>query len=140
MLRMQPKTHYQAWGYGEPTPKTVRNLLNNSTVFGIYLGDDKLIGIVGFTYKGRYFPPRMNKESYAGQYWVHYLVDKEYNGRGLASSALKKLLDIIRSETPITRVYAGIYSNNLASIRVIEKLGFRFREERARVRVYEKSI
>lgn len=134
-FKTQPHDHYQAWGYGEPTMKSVTSLLSRNAVFAILLNGTQVVGITGFTYKGRYFI-----QMYNGQFWVHYIIDKEYNGRGIATIALAKLLDIIRDETNIERVYAGIFSYNPASIKVVKKLGFVKREERAQTQVFEKRI
>ncbi len=135
LLRHQPREYYQAWSYGEPSEKSVRTLLSCDSVFGILLYGEQLVGIIGFAYKGRYFIPLYN-----GQYWIHYLVDKEYAGRGIVSIAITKLLKIIRDETDIRRIYAGIYSKNLTGLHVVKKFGFIKREEKAQVQVFEKII
>lgn len=134
LLHSQPKPHYQSWGYGEPTMQSVRNLLSSNSVFGIYL-EGNLVGIVGFVYKGRYFIPL-----YSGQYWVQYLIDSDYCGRGIATIALANLLDYIKSTTRISRIYAGIKSDNLASLALIKKFGFVKRDTRSGVDVFEKVL
>ena len=135
LLRHQPHAYYQGWGSREPTLKSVREVLGSNAVFGIMLHKTQLVGIIGFVYKGTYFI-----RLYNGQYWVHYIVDKEQSGRGIATIALAKLLDVIREETNIKRVYAGIFSYNPSSIAVVKKLGFIKREERAQTEVFEKIL
>lgn len=134
LLNRQPRRYYQAWGYSEPTMTSVASLLASSPVYGVML-DDKFVGIIGLTYKSRYFI-----QKYSGQFWIHYLVDKEHSGRGIATQAVSQFLDIIRTTTPITRVYAGIYSDNQASIHLIQKFGFVERENRAQTQVFEKKF
>lgn len=134
LLNRQPRRYYQAWGYSEPTMTSVASLLASSPVYAVML-DGEFVGIIGLTYKSRYFI-----QKYSGQFWIHYLVDKEHSGRGIATQAIGKFLDIVRTETPITRIYAGIYSDNQASIHLIQKFGFVELENKAKTQVFEKRI
>jgi RimJ/RimL family protein N-acetyltransferase len=134
MLKRQPREHYQAWGYGEPSLKSVRELLSSNSVFAVLLKGD-LVGIIGFTYKSRYFI-----QLYSGQYWIHYLVDKAYGGRGIATVAMQKFLKWLREETELTRIYAGIFTYNPTSIHVVKKFGFVKRDQRGDTLVFEKII
>lgn len=133
-FRAQPRKYYQAWGYGEPTPKSVNELLNASPVYGIFLNDQELVGIIGVVYKGKYFI-----QKYSGQYWIHYMVDHRHSGRGIASIAIAKYLEILKN-SPLTRIYAGIYSTNPAAIHLTQKMGFKKLEERAETEVFEKRL
>lgn len=137
LLKNQPKEHYQGWGLGIPEMKKVAEMLRDNSVFGIMFGhEEQLVGIIGFHYKPKYFI-----QLYNGQYWVHYLIDKKFNGQGVATIALGLFLDYIREFVPsITRIYAGIYLTNLASIRVVEKHGFIPRHKRGDTQVYEKRL
>jgi RimJ/RimL family protein N-acetyltransferase len=56
-----------------------------------------------------------------GQLEVTYWVDRAYWGKGVASAALELLL----AATPDRPVYARAASDNLGSLRVLEKAGFR---------------
>jgi RimJ/RimL family protein N-acetyltransferase len=56
-----------------------------------------------------------------GRLEVTYWVDRAHWGKGIASAALRILLD----ETAERPVYARAASDNLGSLRVLEKAGFR---------------
>jgi RimJ/RimL family protein N-acetyltransferase len=57
----------------------------------------------------------------SGEREVSYWLGKEYWGRGIATHALTELLDLIE-ERPL---YARAAKDNIASLRVLEKCGFR---------------
>lgn len=136
LLRHQPIAHYQSWATGgEVSLRAVRDLLGSNPVFGIILNDKQLVGLIGFKYKANYFIPLFN-----GQMWLHYIVDKAYNGRGIATAAIKKFFKLICEETQIRRIYAGIYSDNPTSQHVVKKFGFVRQGGKADVEVFEKRI
>ncbi|HET7378763.1 MAG TPA: GNAT family N-acetyltransferase [Gaiellales bacterium] len=56
-----------------------------------------------------------------GQVEVTYWVDRAYWGKGVATAALRLLL----AGTPDRPVYARAASDNVASLRVLDKAGFR---------------
>ncbi|MGW2422423.1 GNAT family N-acetyltransferase [Streptomyces sp. NPDC001709] len=64
-----------------------------------------------------------------GEREVTYWIDRAYWGRGVATAALRALL----AEVPERPLYARAAADNTASLRVLEKCGFR---ERARARGY----
>ncbi len=53
---------------------------------------------------------------------VTYWIGKEYWGKGLATKALSRFLVLFVTERPI---YARVAHDNIASIRVLEKCGFK---------------
>ncbi|MEU5895346.1 MULTISPECIES: GNAT family N-acetyltransferase [Streptomyces] len=57
-----------------------------------------------------------------GEREVTYWIDRAYWGRGLATAALRGLLELERDRP----LYARAAADNAASIRVLEKCGFRF--------------
>ncbi|MGW3207454.1 GNAT family N-acetyltransferase [Streptomyces sp. NPDC001135] len=65
----------------------------------------------------------------AGEREVTYWIDRAYWGRGVATAALRGLL----AEVPERPLYARAAADNAASLRVLEKCGFR---ETARARGY----
>ncbi|MEV5143288.1 GNAT family N-acetyltransferase [Streptomyces sp. NPDC052727] len=65
----------------------------------------------------------------AGEREVTYWIDRAYWGRGVATAALRALL----AEVPERPLYARAAADNRASLRVLEKCGFR---EAARVQGY----
>lgn len=65
---------------------------------------------------------------------VEYAVGEAFQGKGYASEALAALLDWAEKTLPLHRsVYYGLaHSDNLASRRVLEKVGFSFVKEELR--------
>jgi RimJ/RimL family protein N-acetyltransferase len=60
-----------------------------------------------------------------GEPEVSYWIGKEYWGQGIATKALSKFLDYIKARP----LYARVAKDNIASIRVLEKCGFRITSE-----------
>jgi RimJ/RimL family protein N-acetyltransferase len=56
---------------------------------------------------------------------VGYWLGEQYWGQGIASKALNLLTEDIFSNTEIVRLSAWVFSPNLASMRVLEKSGFK---------------
>jgi len=54
-----------------------------------------------------------------------YLVDPAYAGRGIATAVARELLDTAFGDLGLRRVTAGCFADNVASWRVMEKLGMR---------------
>lgn len=57
---------------------------------------------------------------------IGYFVGEEFWGRGIATEALKQMIDYGFSELKLRRISAGIMDYNKASARVLEKVGFQF--------------
>lgn len=55
---------------------------------------------------------------------VGYWVDQAWTGRGVATAALEEVCRIARDEVGLHRVEAGTRVDNLASQRVLAKVGF----------------
>lgn len=55
---------------------------------------------------------------------IGYQVAETYHGRGIMTGALRLLLDRIFRETSLRRIMAYVHDENIASCRVLEKLGF----------------
>jgi RimJ/RimL family protein N-acetyltransferase len=56
-----------------------------------------------------------------GHHLVGYWLGREYWGRGIATSALRLFLD----KLPVRPLHARVATSNVASLRVLEKCGFR---------------
>ena len=84
--------------------------------FGVYL-DDLLVG-------------RVSLDNVVRGAWQNatlgYFVDHEHNGRGIATEAVRRVNNYGFSEASLHRVQAGVMPRNVRSIRVLEKVGFRF--------------
>jgi [ribosomal protein S5]-alanine N-acetyltransferase len=85
--------------------------------FGIFLADgDELVGRIQLSGISR--GPFQN--AYLG-----YFVSERHNGRGYATEAVRQAVHAAFGELGLHRVQAGVIPRNLASIRVLEKAGFR---------------
>ncbi|GGG72640.1 GNAT family N-acetyltransferase [Paenibacillus radicis (ex Gao et al. 2016)] len=90
---------------------------DQSYTFGIFLqATDELIGRIALTGIAR--GPFQN--AYLG-----YFVDRQHNGKGYATAAVSLCVEKAFSELGLHRVQAGVMPRNTASIRVLEKAGFR---------------
>ena len=68
-----------------------------------------------------------------------YWVAEPYWGRGIATEAVRALVEYGFKNIPLDRIYASAYANNLASVRVLEKCGFQF-EGRMRKNVIKDGV
>lgn len=57
--------------------------------------------------------------------WVGYWVDSELTGRGVATGAVALAVDHAFGPVGLHRIEATVQPDNLASLRVLDKLGFR---------------
>lgn len=56
--------------------------------------------------------------------WIGYFLDKEYNGRGYMTEAVKLVVDYAFQELDFHRIEAGVMPHNKGSIKVLLKAGF----------------
>ncbi|PLX11139.1 MAG: GNAT family N-acetyltransferase [Marinilabiliales bacterium] len=90
------------------------NNSNPQTVFAIlYEGD--LCGAIGIF---------KMEDVYRKSAEIGYWIAEPYWGKGIASESVSRIVEFGFKELDIVRIYAGIFSNNTASQRVIEKNGF----------------
>jgi ribosomal-protein-alanine N-acetyltransferase len=86
--------------------------------------DDKFIGIAGYW--------RMQLEHQRAE--IGYMLDLSYHGRGLATEAVAALVNYGFTVMKLHKIEADIDPDNLASARLLERLGFQkeayFRENR----------
>ncbi|MGN6430014.1 MAG: GNAT family N-acetyltransferase [Gaiellaceae bacterium] len=84
---------------------------------GIFLADgDELVGRIQLSGISR--GPFEN--AYLG-----YFVSERHNGRGYATEAVRQAVDAAFGELGLHRVQAAVMPRNVASVRVLEKAGFR---------------
>lgn len=57
---------------------------------------------------------------------IGYWLSEKYWGKGIMSEAVKELVDFSFIQTHFLRLFATIFHNNIASMRVLEKCGFKF--------------
>lgn len=90
---------------------------DQSYIYGIFLKEtEEVIGRIALTGIAR--GPFQN--AYMG-----YYIDQQHNGKGYATAAVSLCLNKAFKEIGLHRVEAGVLPRNLASIRVLEKAGFR---------------
>jgi len=112
---------------GIPYPYTIENaqeFINrtlcapkNSIYSWAVLVDNKVIGSVGVSRKDNIH----YKTAELG-----YYIAEEYWGYGIMTKVIKEVCDYIFNETDIIRLFAEPFAYNLASCRVLEKVGFEF--------------
>jgi ribosomal-protein-alanine N-acetyltransferase len=89
----------------------------NFADFGIFLTDgDELVGRIQLSGISR--GPFQN--AYLG-----FFVSERHNGRGYATEAVRRAVEAAFGELGLHRVQAAVIPRNVASIRVLEKAGFR---------------
>ncbi|MCK6690586.1 MAG: GNAT family N-acetyltransferase [Thermoanaerobaculia bacterium] len=85
------------------------------TVFAITV-DDRVIGGIGLH-------PQHDIQRYNAE--MGYWLAEPYWGKGIATRAVKQMIDFGFQNLEINRIFARPYGSNLASQRVLEKAGFR---------------
>jgi len=65
-----------------------------------------------------------NKDVYRHSLEIGYWIGEPFWGKGFATKALKMVTDYAFTLPEIKRIYAGVFSTNPASARVLEKVGF----------------
>lgn len=56
--------------------------------------------------------------------YVGYWLSEEHWGKGIMTASLRRLVDIVFTETELLRLFAGTFAPNLNSQKVLEKNGF----------------
>ncbi|MBS1667574.1 MAG: GNAT family N-acetyltransferase [Bacteroidetes bacterium] len=79
------------------------------------IADGQLVGAIGFIIKENVY--RKNVE-------IGYWIGEPFWNQGIASEAIRLLVDHIFLHFDIVRVYAEVFSNNPASMKALEKNGF----------------
>lgn len=64
------------------------------------------------------------RDVYRGTAEIGYWLAEEYWGRGIATDAVRALVPVAFEKFPVIRLQAGIFADNPASMRVLEKCGF----------------
>src|SRR5437762_12425487 len=77
--------------------------------------DGNLAGSIGFTIKEDVY--RKNAE-------IGYFIGEEYWGKGIATEAIRQMVDYIQKKIDVIRIYAEVFDYNKPSMKVLEKNGF----------------
>lgn len=79
--------------------------------------------VVGFAMYGSFGP---NKDT-----WIdRIIIDKDYQGLGLGSEAMRQLIEIVSKRYGITVIYLSIVEGNEAAAHVYNRLGFEYINEK----------
>ena len=85
-------------------------------VYGIFLNSGELVGVISLT-------PGRDINRYSAE--VGYFVGEQYWNRGYATEALRLVGNFAQFKHGLKRLYATVFDSNLASMRVLEKAGFK---------------
>lgn len=104
-------------------PRHAKEFIKNAVkdkeneLFGIEIKETKeLIGVIKID-KGY---AEKHKEVKIG-FWI----GKEYHGKGIMTEVLFAMLDYIFRDLGMNRVYCDIFENNIGSLKLVRKLGFK---------------
>lgn len=61
------------------------------------------------------------------EYWIYrMMIDEKFQSKGYGRSALKLLLDRIKSDETHNKIFLGVHKESTAGVRLYESFGFRF--------------
>ena len=89
---------------------------NETFAFAIMV-DNMVIGSIGIFRQGNIH--RQTAE-------LGYYIAEEYWGKGIMTEAVKQICEYIFAKSDIIRIYAEPFAYNIASCRVLEKVGFQY--------------
>ena len=89
---------------------------NETFAFAITV-DDKVVGSIGIFRQGNIH--RQTAE-------LGYYIAEEYWGKGIMTEAVKQICEYVFANSDIIRIYAEPFAYNIASCRVLEKVGFQY--------------
>lgn len=85
-------------------------------VYGMFLYSGELVGVISLT-------PGLDVNRYSAE--VGYFVGEQYWNRGYATEALRLVGNFAQFRHGLKRLYATVFDFNLASMRVLEKAGYK---------------
>ncbi len=95
----------------------IENIANNSPnyIFGIFY-EGKYCGNIGI---------HPGSDVYSRSAELGYFIGEKYWGKGITTRAVKLIIDFTFEQLDIVKIYAGIFEYNPASMKVLEKNGFK---------------
>lgn len=90
---------------------------NSETLITTFAIDynNELVGAIGLT---------LQDDVYRKSAELGYWIGEPYWGLGIATTSIKLICDMGFNQLDLIRIYAGVFETNLASMRVLEKVGF----------------
>ncbi|MDQ0416196.1 ribosomal-protein-alanine N-acetyltransferase [Croceifilum oryzae] len=115
---IRPESYYCLDTQTQQISAAIQSFANDSGyTFGIFRESDH-------TLIGRVTLSAVSRGPFQNAYLGYYL-DQQANGNGYMTEAIKLILHYCFQEISLHRIQAGVMSKNTASIRVLEKNGFR---------------
>ena len=59
---------------------------------------------------------------------LSYIFDYDYCNKGYCTEACKKIIEVAFDEMKLKYIYANVIKDNISSVRVLEKLGFKYQD------------
>lgn len=126
LLSDQPVSHYKTWASERLTLTSVKEMLTDSVVFAIF-HDRCFVGVVGY-----------QEGSTKNSVWLHYIIDKTHTGKGIATLAVFKLIDVLQKhKSSVKKIEATVSASNKGSLRVLEKAGFNEVGRGSKMKIFE---
>ena len=105
----------------EESREIIEVALSKPHSFAICLANNIPIGSIGLLLQGESNLPVSENEAEIG-YWL----GEDFWGKGYVTEATLRVLQYAFEELHLTQLWAGVYKENIASQRVLEKCGFRY--------------
>lgn len=65
-----------------------------------------------------------------GEYWIYRLmIDKKYQSKGYGTSAMQKLIDIIKKDKTHNKIFIGVHKDSMPAVKLYSSLGFYFNRQ-----------
>lgn len=97
-------------------------MTDESSLLYVIEHDGQVVGDIG----GRFSRPEsLTVEPEAWDFYLGYSIHPHLWGRGLASSAVALLVPLLHDQLGVRRIVAKTFADNVASLRVLTKQGFR---------------
>ena len=120
-LRVGPIAGWPVHTSADNSRQIIRDVLSADETYAVTLKDnDCAIGSIGLMIGNK-----SNLNIAANEAEIGYWIGVAFHGRGYASEAVQAVLEELRRYSPERRIIAECRPGNLASWRVLTKLGFR---------------
>lgn len=106
---------YTLDGQQERIDRAIASAAEDTGYYFVILLDGDIIGIIMLSQVVRY-----NLQSS----WIGYFLDKEQNGKGYMTEAVRQVVGFAFDELNFHRLEAGVMPHNIGSIKVLLKEGF----------------
>ena len=92
-----------------------------------YVNDQKPVANFAIVYKGQVAGTigcRLKSDISRKNIEIGYFVGESFWGKGVATEAVKQLVDFIHTRMDAIRIYAHVFARNKSSMKVLQKNGF----------------